>query len=65
MLPEYLQNDKKIKTLTDTGELVEDAVHAATVEQNSGQPGVVESRAANDPTVFTIMENLLGPSPSL
>ena len=32
---EYLQNDKKIKTLTDTGELVEDAVYAATVEQNS------------------------------
>ena len=37
MLSEYLQNDKKIKTLTDTGELVEDAVHAATVEQNSGE----------------------------
>ena len=32
---EYLQSDKKIKTLTDTGELVEDAVYAATVEQNS------------------------------
>ena len=35
ILTEYLQSDKKIKTLTDTGELVEDAVHAATVEQNS------------------------------
>ena len=56
MLPEYLQNDKKIKTLTDTGELVEDAVHAATVEQNSGQPWVVESRAAKDPSVFTMTE---------
>ena len=32
---EYLQNDKKIKTLTDTAELVEDAVYAATVEQSS------------------------------
>ena len=30
-----MQSDKKIKTLTDTGELVEDAVYAATVEQNS------------------------------
>ena len=44
MLSEYLQNDKKIKTLTDTGELVEDAVHAATVEQNSGELWLVESR---------------------
>jgi DNA replicative helicase MCM subunit Mcm2 (Cdc46/Mcm family) len=32
---EYLQSDKKIKTLTDTAELIEDAVHAATVEQSS------------------------------
>ena len=32
---EYLQSDKKIKTLTDTAELVEDAVYAATVEQRS------------------------------
>ena len=30
---EYLQSDKKIKTLTDTAELIEDAVHAATMEQ--------------------------------
>ena len=29
------QSDKKIKTLTDTAELIEDAVHAATVEQSS------------------------------
>merc|ERR1719270_1409577 len=34
-LLEFLQTDKKIKTLTDTTELTEDAVHAATVEQNS------------------------------
>ena len=32
ILTEYLQSDKKIKTLTDTGELVEDAVHAAAVK---------------------------------
>ena len=32
---EYLQSDKKIKTLTDTAELVEDAVYAAAVEQSS------------------------------
>ena len=36
-LLEFLQTDKKIKTLTDTGELTEDAVFAATVEQNSGK----------------------------
>ena len=35
VLSEYLQSDKKIKTLTDTAELVEDAVFAATVEQSS------------------------------
>ena len=35
-LLEFLQTDKKIKTLTDTSELTEDAVFAATVEQNSG-----------------------------
>ena len=35
-LLEFLQTDKKIKTLTDTSELTEDAVNAATVEQNSG-----------------------------
>ena len=28
---EYLQSDKKIKTLTDTAELVEDAVYAVAV----------------------------------
>ena len=32
---EYLQSDKKIKTLTDTAELVEEAVHSATMEQQS------------------------------
>ena len=32
---EYLQSDKKIKTLTDTAELVEDAVYSATMEQQS------------------------------
>ena len=35
-LLEFLQTDKKIKTLTDTSELTEDAIYAATVEQNSG-----------------------------
>jgi hypothetical protein len=30
---EYLQSDKKIKTLTDTAELVEDAVYAALLNK--------------------------------
>lgn len=34
---EFLQTDKKIKTLTDTSELTEDGVFAATVEQSSGK----------------------------
>ena len=34
-LLEYLQTDNKIKTLTDTTELNEDAVYYATVEQRS------------------------------
>ena len=34
---EFLQTDKKIKTLTDTYELTEDGVFAATVEQSSGK----------------------------
>ena len=29
----FFQSDKKIKTLTDTAELIEDAVHSATVER--------------------------------
>ena len=29
---DFVQSDKKIKTLTDTAELIEDAVHSATVE---------------------------------
>ena len=36
---EFLQTDKKIKTLTDTYELTEDGVFAATVEQSSGKSG--------------------------
>ena len=40
---EFLQTDKKIKTLTDTYELTEDGVFAATVEQSSGKSGWVVS----------------------
>ena len=32
---EYLNADKKIKTLTDTSELIEDAIYCAAVEQSS------------------------------
>ena len=40
-LLEFLQNDKKIKTLTDTAERNEDAVNYATVEQKSGMLTIV------------------------
>ena len=40
-LLEFLQNDKKIKTLTDTSERNEDAVNYATVEQKSGMLTVI------------------------
>ena len=45
---EYLQSDKKIKTLTDTAELVEDAVYAATVEQSSNTLNSILKWSQND-----------------
>ena len=52
---EFLQTDKKIKTLTDTYELTEDGVFAATVEQSSGKSGRDKSWVSS---YFTIMKQI-------
>ena len=46
-LLEFLQNDKKIKTLTDTAELNEDAVFHATVQQKySSGPKTIKLKSS-------------------
>ena len=41
-------NNKKIKTLTDTNELIEHAVYAAAVEENSAILQVISTRKSVD-----------------
>ena len=49
-LLEFLQTDKKIKTLTDTAELTEDAVFSATVEQRSDILTIILKWSQNNKT---------------
>ena len=49
-LLEFLQNDKKIKTLTDTAELNENAVYYATIEQRSDMLTIILKWTQNSKT---------------
>ena len=47
-------NNKKIKTLTDTNELIEHAVYAAAVEENSAILQVISTRKSVDNPTETL-----------